>query len=122
MTHPSNEEWMAYLYSEVDRRKKAELKEHLKRCTECQADVNNWQNVMGELDKWQLPKRRRASAPAPMVGSVRAARKILSHAPEDCRAVVRRGVGSRVRLPSLTHDQGIGTVAKKAGALVAAGA
>ena len=56
MNHPNREEWMAYLYKEVGRKRQAELKEHLKQCSQCQADVTTWQSVMKELDTWQLPQ------------------------------------------------------------------
>ena len=61
MNHPNREEWMAYLYKEVGRKRQAELKEHLKLCSQCQADVTAWRSVMKELDRWRLPERRGVS-------------------------------------------------------------
>jgi hypothetical protein len=61
MNHPNREEWMAYLYKEVGRKRQAELKEHLKQCSQCQADVTAWGSVMKELDRWQLPQARSIS-------------------------------------------------------------
>ena len=61
MNHPNREEWMAYLYKEVGRKRQAELKEHLKQCSQCQADVTAWGSVMKELDRWRLPERRGVS-------------------------------------------------------------
>jgi len=59
MNHPNREEWMAYLYKELGRKRQTELKEHLKQCSQCQHDVTGWRSVMRELDKWQLPQKRR---------------------------------------------------------------
>ena len=61
MTHPTYEQWMEYLYGELDSKKQSELKAHLQECSECQADVDSWRNVMTELDKWKLPKKRYVS-------------------------------------------------------------
>ena len=61
MNHPNREEWMAYLYKELGRKRQAELKEHLKQCSQCQADVTAWGSVMRELDRWRLPERRGVS-------------------------------------------------------------
>ena len=61
MNHPNQQEWMAYLYKELGRKRQAELKEHLKQCSQCQADVTAWCGVMKELDRWKLPERRGVS-------------------------------------------------------------
>ncbi|MFC1635537.1 anti-sigma factor family protein [Planctomycetota bacterium] len=58
MTHPSNEEWMAYLYGEVQSPQKAELDAHLRQCDQCKSSVTQWRTVMDELDTWQLPQER----------------------------------------------------------------
>jgi len=62
MNHPNHEEWMAYLYKELGRKRQAELKEHLKQCSQCQADVTGWRSAMTELDRWQLPQQRRGAS------------------------------------------------------------
>jgi len=59
MNHPNREEWMAYLYKELGRKRQTELKEHLKQCSQCQHDVTTWRSVMKELDRWQLPQEQR---------------------------------------------------------------
>jgi len=59
MNHPNHEEWMAYLYKELGRKRQTELKEHLKQCSQCQADVTTWRSVMKELDRWKLPQQQR---------------------------------------------------------------
>ncbi|MHC4194139.1 MAG: anti-sigma factor family protein [Planctomycetota bacterium] len=59
MNHPNHEEWMAYLYAELDAKERARLREHLNHCSECRTDVTMWRAVMGELDKWELPQGRK---------------------------------------------------------------
>jgi hypothetical protein len=60
MNHPNREEWMAYLYKDLGRKRQAELKEHLKQCSQCQAETSTWRSVMRELDRWQLPQEHKA--------------------------------------------------------------
>jgi anti-sigma factor RsiW len=62
MNHPNHEEWMAYLYKELGRKRQTELKEHLKLCPQCQADVTTWRSVMKELDRWKLPQQHRGAS------------------------------------------------------------
>jgi hypothetical protein len=62
MNHPNREEWMAYLYKELGRKRQAELKEHLKQCSQCQADVTVWRSVMKGLDGWRLPQQHRGTS------------------------------------------------------------
>jgi len=61
MNHPNREEWMAYLYKDLGRKRQAELRKHLRECSQCQADVTAWCGVMKELDGWRLPERRGVS-------------------------------------------------------------
>ena len=62
MNHPTHEEWMAYIYGELDAKKGAALKEHLEQCPNCQRDIAVWRGVMAELDAWKLPKMHRAAS------------------------------------------------------------
>ena len=57
MSHPTNEEWMSYLYDEADGIERARLSEHMRGCEECQAKVHDWQAARRNLDGWQLPAR-----------------------------------------------------------------
>lgn len=57
MNHPTNEEWMSYLYDEADGIERARLSEHMRGCQECQAKVHDWQAARRNLDGWQLPAR-----------------------------------------------------------------
>jgi hypothetical protein len=58
MKHPSTEEWMDFLYEEIDPTKKSTLAAHLRGCSTCQDSVKGWQQGMRSLDTWQLPANR----------------------------------------------------------------
>ena len=60
MNHPTNEDWMSYLYDEVDATERARLTGHLQDCPQCQTKVNAWQTAQKNLDGWQLESRRAA--------------------------------------------------------------
>jgi hypothetical protein len=61
MNHPTQEEWMEYLYSELDRDKETLMSGHLKECPQCSANVASWQSAMMALDEWKLPRKSSAS-------------------------------------------------------------
>ncbi len=54
MAHPSREEWMEYLYDELDAKKRGSLTKHLRDCPDCLASVESWRSVMSHLDQWKL--------------------------------------------------------------------
>jgi len=54
MKHPNQQEWMAYLYAELDSKQTQTLAEHLDTCQTCRRDVEHWQKAMRQLDSWQL--------------------------------------------------------------------
>ena len=60
MKHPSNEEWIAYLYQETNSGEHADLAGHLRNCPQCQARVNEWQVAQKGLESWRLEPRRAA--------------------------------------------------------------
>jgi len=53
--HPTNEEWMSYLYDELASGEQGRLKTHLESCPDCQARVANWRATMRDLNTWELP-------------------------------------------------------------------
>jgi hypothetical protein len=59
MTHPTREDWMAYLYDECPADNRATLQTHLHSCGECRAQLAVWQSAGGKLDDWKLPARRK---------------------------------------------------------------
>jgi len=59
MFHPTPEEWMAYLYGELDKKSGAPLRTHLQECAECQAQLVAWQGAMAHLDSWKMPDVRK---------------------------------------------------------------
>src|SRR5215472_8551848 len=60
MTHPTNEEWMSYLYGEINRTDRERLSVHLEVCLHCQDKVAEWQGALKNLDGWQLANGSRA--------------------------------------------------------------
>ncbi len=77
MTHPTREEWMAYLYGELDKKSAAPLKAHLRDCVECQTEVAAWQGAAAELDSWKLPDQRPRTAWLPQAVRWAAAAMLL---------------------------------------------
>lgn len=61
MTHPTREEWMAYLYGELDTQKETTLKSHLQECPQCEHEVAAWRGAMAALDMWQLPGNHKSA-------------------------------------------------------------
>jgi hypothetical protein len=55
MMHPTNEEWMSYLYDELAPGDQGRLKTHLEQCRECRERMANWRTAMRGLDQWELP-------------------------------------------------------------------
>ena len=63
MKHPSDQEWMAWLYGEASRAEKNRLAAHLKVCGECRAEVGRWERTRAALD---LGKVHESPARAPL--------------------------------------------------------
>jgi len=61
MNHPSQEEWIAYVYGELPPAKEETLEVHLGACPECQAQVELWRVTMAGLTAWPAPARGRGS-------------------------------------------------------------
>ena len=79
MNHPTREEWMSYLYDELNADQSANLKAHLHTCPDCKSKVNEWQAARSGLDEWRVPKRRgRVVLAQPMVKWAAAAAIVLS--------------------------------------------
>jgi hypothetical protein len=58
MKHPNAEEWIAFLYGEVNSSQKAGLTAHLRSCDQCSAAVRAWRGSMNALDQWAVPDVR----------------------------------------------------------------
>ncbi len=66
MTHPSREDWVAYLYGEGDERDQARLTAHLRDCAECHEQVEAWRKTMYAMNAWELaPAATRTRAIVP---------------------------------------------------------
>ena len=62
MSCPSHEEWMGYLYGELDGESCSRLRTHLHDCGECRENVAAWRGAISALETWQLPRGRGRSA------------------------------------------------------------
>jgi hypothetical protein len=58
MKHPDPEEWVAYLYEEIDPNTRCQLKAHLAECQACRLQLDHWQCVRQRLDSWKRPGPR----------------------------------------------------------------
>jgi hypothetical protein len=98
MTHPTDEEWVAYLYGELPRASKAALREHLRTCAACQTEVTIWANAKESLGAWKLSPRCRA-LPVPTV---------LAFGKWALAALVVLGLGFMIgRLSQINHDSAV---------------
>jgi len=112
MSHPTNEQWMSYLYGEATEADRAWLPEHLQSCPRCQAKMAEWKAARAELDNWQLASgktlRNRAArygvdwfkwavAAALFVIIGFGAGRFSSASPEKIRAAVEPEIRSQLR-------------------------
>jgi anti-sigma factor RsiW len=54
MKHPTEEEWMSYLYDDANVTERAALTAHLAECADCAARIGEWQVTQKNLDDWRL--------------------------------------------------------------------
>ncbi|MDX1951679.1 MAG: hypothetical protein SFY81_05815 [Verrucomicrobiota bacterium] len=65
MNHPSPEEWIDFLYEEIDEKTANRLKKHLHDCSQCRAQLNQWEQSRALLNRWKIEvPHRPASLPA----------------------------------------------------------
>jgi len=62
MSHPRREQWMEYVYGELDPPQQVQIEQHLQDCAECQRALCSWRATMTELDRWVV--REAAGRPA----------------------------------------------------------
>jgi hypothetical protein len=62
MNHPTNEEWMEFMYEELPAARQDELRQHARSCAECAKQVDAWRSTMACLDKYAIPARQRSAA------------------------------------------------------------
>src|SRR5262247_1821692 len=63
-SHPSPEQWMAYLYADDTPAEHGALDEHLRSCAHCQRQVQKWRDTTRALDAWRMPEPRHQVFPA----------------------------------------------------------
>lgn len=61
MKHPTPEQWMDWLYHELEPEQHHELEAHLAMCEDCRQHVETWRQTLGALDEWKVE----APKPAP---------------------------------------------------------
>jgi hypothetical protein len=54
MNHPTQEQWMEYLYDEIPPTQKKELESHLKGCAPCREKRAELQGTAETLDRWRV--------------------------------------------------------------------
>jgi len=59
MNHPPREDWVPYLFGETETEVRRQLREHLKSCPDCRAEIDRWKRALGRLDDWKLPRAAR---------------------------------------------------------------
>src|SRR6266404_628237 len=57
MNHPTREDWISYLYREVSNAQRAKLANHLRDCSACAAQIDDWKTTAKELDAFPLPRQ-----------------------------------------------------------------
>jgi len=80
MNHPNREEWIPYLFGEVDSQTRKDLATHLNGCPECSREVRDWRRSLQRLDAWKTPPRynvRRFPAARPVLNLAAAALLVL---------------------------------------------
>ena len=60
-THPTPEEWMEYLYGEMDSPERKSLEFHLKSCAPCRDKQGEFSGTMDSLDAWRVEVREKHS-------------------------------------------------------------
>jgi hypothetical protein len=79
MNHPTSEEWVPYLYGEVEKSTKRRLKQHLQTCAECRTQLLLWKRSLRRLDAWRMTSAERPTlAFAPLLKWAAAAMLLLA--------------------------------------------
>jgi hypothetical protein len=56
MKHPDREEWVPFVFGEVDPDTRKRLACHLEGCPDCAREIAGWRQSLRKLDRWPLPK------------------------------------------------------------------
>ena len=54
MTHPTDTEWVSFIYGEIPPQETARLEAHLRDCPVCRSQVQEWRQTGKALDSWKL--------------------------------------------------------------------
>jgi anti-sigma factor RsiW len=61
--HPDRDEWVPYLFGEVDPQTRKNLASHLNACPECAEELRGWRKSLQQLDTWKAPSLHRPRVP-----------------------------------------------------------
>ncbi|HXT39592.1 MAG TPA: zf-HC2 domain-containing protein [Candidatus Angelobacter sp.] len=79
MNHPAREEWMSYLYDELNSEEHTGLAAHLAVCPDCKGKVAEWRAARRDLDAWRVTAKRPRAVPArPLIKWAAAAAIVLA--------------------------------------------
>lgn len=78
MKHPEREEWVPFIFGEIDAGQRRQMESHLEDCTECRDEIQSWRRSLDRLDSWKLqPVAKRRTNFAPLAKWAAAAAIVL---------------------------------------------
>jgi hypothetical protein len=81
MKHPSEQQWMDFLYEELSPAENLELTTHAEDCPQCAKQLAIWRGTLKTMDDWKvtaLPQRRKAFASSTWRWTAAAAALVLT--------------------------------------------
>ena len=64
MKHPSNEDWLSFLYSECSSEQQQTWEHHRQQCPECAKLLENWRESQRLLSHWEVSPKPQSHRPA----------------------------------------------------------
>jgi hypothetical protein len=77
MTHPTREDWMSFLYDELEPDQRENYQAHLAVCPACKRQVDAWRGTQTELAHWSIPPQVHAVPSTPFPWRWAAAAAVL---------------------------------------------
>jgi hypothetical protein len=59
LSHPTNAEWVSFLYKETASTRRHEMEQHLANCLDCSHQLESWRAASSDLNEWTIPAPRR---------------------------------------------------------------
>ena len=60
--HPTDEEWIRFLYRDAAPDEIERLERHRAQCATCREALTEWESTLERLDRWEAPARSRTAA------------------------------------------------------------